>query len=53
MGIPNLTGVGEEKTTLFIKKIDYIRMTKNSPYNQRLLQEMNPQKNLKFNILVK
>ena len=23
MGIPNLTGVGEEKTTLFIKKIDY------------------------------
>lgn len=45
MGIPSLTGVGEEKTTLFIKKIDYIRMTKNSPYSQRLLQEMKPQKN--------
>lgn len=44
MGIPSLTGVGEEKTTLFIKKIDYIRMTKNSLYNQRLLQGMKSQK---------
>lgn len=46
MEIPRLPGVGQEKVTLFIKKMNYIRMRKNDINNHSLLDKSKTQNNL-------